>query len=192
MTGRSMAYSRNSPERIMQNGKKKLVLDHLIVQKMDDDASEDVQSILTFGAQALFQEGGYQTEREIHCQFFFILPLQFLAFLIGSLDSENDIDKLIEKTETEGEAESSGSGENAAFSFAKIWSADKDELEDLETDNAEREAQDDAWAKTLQKIAEERAKEEAVEVSGRGTRRKAAPVFPQVRGQSFVDVIHDD
>lgn len=36
----------------MQTGKKKLVLDHLIVQKMDDEdsAGDDVQSVLTFGA----------------------------------------------------------------------------------------------------------------------------------------------
>ena len=61
-------------ERIVQNGKKKLVLDHLIVQKMDDDASEDVKSILTFGAQTLFTEGGDQSERDVHCMYFFIEP----------------------------------------------------------------------------------------------------------------------
>ena len=39
----------------MQIAKKKLVLDHLIVQNMDEeDSSEDLQSILTYGAQALF------------------------------------------------------------------------------------------------------------------------------------------
>ena len=56
-----------SAERIMQTGKKKLVLDHLIVQKMDDDTSEDVQSILTFGAQALFQDGE-NSARDIYCE----------------------------------------------------------------------------------------------------------------------------
>jgi hypothetical protein len=48
-----------SIERIMQIGKKKLVLDHLIVQKMGDDtdgAGENIQSILSYGAQALFEE----------------------------------------------------------------------------------------------------------------------------------------
>ena len=55
-------------ERIMQNGKKKLVLDHLIVQKMDDDQDEDVKSILMFGAQALFEEGADQSDKEIHCK----------------------------------------------------------------------------------------------------------------------------
>jgi hypothetical protein len=54
-------------ERIMQIGKKKLVLDHLIVQKMDDEDSvgEDVQSILTFGAKALFESE--QESRDIIC-----------------------------------------------------------------------------------------------------------------------------
>ena len=43
-------------ERIIHAGKKKLVLDHLIVQKMDDDnQSENLQSILTYGAKALFE-----------------------------------------------------------------------------------------------------------------------------------------
>ena len=52
-------------ERIMQVGKKKLALDHVIVQKMDDELGEDVQSILTFGAQQLFQDE--DTDRGITC-----------------------------------------------------------------------------------------------------------------------------
>lgn len=51
----------------MQAGKKKLVLDHLIVQKMDDDdGGEDLRSIITFGAKALFEEGG-QDSKDIVC-----------------------------------------------------------------------------------------------------------------------------
>jgi chromodomain-helicase-DNA-binding protein 4 len=49
----------------MQVGKKKLALDHVIVQKMDDEVGEDVQSILTFGAQQLFQDG--DADRGITC-----------------------------------------------------------------------------------------------------------------------------
>ena len=64
-------FSPHSPlsERIMQIGKKKLVLDHLIVQKMDDDednGGENIQSILTYGAQALFE--GDQEARDITCK----------------------------------------------------------------------------------------------------------------------------
>ncbi|KAI0347824.1 hypothetical protein BDW22DRAFT_1349889 [Trametopsis cervina] len=146
----------SAEERIMQTGKKKLVLDHLIVQKMADEEN-DVQSILTFGAQALFEQDS--SARDIHY-------------------SEQDIDKLIEKTETEGDQPDASGGENAAFSFAKIWSADKDTLEEL--DETQVEEQDNAWAQTLKRLAEERAKVEGAEAAtGRGTRRKAAPVFPK-------------
>ena len=50
----------------MQIGKKKLVLDHLIVQSMGDDEDDtSMQSILTFGAQALFDSD--QSTRDITC-----------------------------------------------------------------------------------------------------------------------------
>ncbi len=53
-------------ERIVQAGKKKLVLDHVIVQKMDDEeGGGDVRSILTYGALALFDETA--AAREITC-----------------------------------------------------------------------------------------------------------------------------
>lgn len=55
-------------ERIIQAGKKKLVLDHLIVQKINDDEDgNDVQSMLTFGAKALFDESD-QENRDITCE----------------------------------------------------------------------------------------------------------------------------
>lgn len=53
----------------MQTGKKKLVLDHLIVQKMDDEdgSTADVQSILMYGAMALFDDTNDQSARDIQC-----------------------------------------------------------------------------------------------------------------------------
>jgi len=52
----------------MQIGKKKLALDHLIVQSMENEAenSDDVQSILLYGAKALFEPESEQND--IHCQ----------------------------------------------------------------------------------------------------------------------------
>lgn len=154
----------------MQIGKKKLVLDHLIVQKMDDDedgAGEDIQSILTYGAQALFNDQENTRDTSCECNLFSV-------FIHGSQhcfpDSDQDILKLIEKTEVEG-AEEDKPKEGAGFSFAKIWAADKDSLEEIEDHD-----QVDSWAQTLQKIEAERAKEVAkVEAeSGRGRRRAAA------------------
>ncbi|KAI0068286.1 hypothetical protein BV25DRAFT_1987089 [Artomyces pyxidatus] len=146
-------------ERIIQTGKKKLVLDHVIVQKMDDEeGGTDVQSILTFGAKALFEEGG---GRDI-------------------IYSDHDVDKLIEKTETEGDQDEKTDTSGLAFSFAKIWTADKDELEEMEDDPMEDLEPSDSWALELQRIAEELAKEQTQEATGRGVRRKAAmAVKPQ-------------
>ncbi|THH02604.1 hypothetical protein EW026_g282 [Hermanssonia centrifuga] len=151
----------SAEERIMQTGKKKLVLDHLIVQKMDDDDdTEDVKSILMFGAQTLFEEGGDQSSRDIHY-------------------SEHDIDNLIEKTEKEGDSQEPQPGESLQFSFAKVWAAEKDSLEEMPEN--ESQGQEDVWAQTLARIAEESAKVQAKEVTGRGVRRRAAAVFPQIQ-----------
>ncbi|GBE77743.1 hypothetical protein SCP_0106250 [Sparassis crispa] len=152
----------SAEERIMQTGKKKLVLDHLIVQNMDDDdgAREDVQSILMFGAETLFQEGDHAGQ--IHY-------------------SEHDIENLIEKTEKEGDQvePQAAAGAGAAFSFAKVWSADKDSLEEMPDEPQDNGDQVDSWAQTLERLASERAKGQAKEVTGRGVKRRAAAVFPQ-------------
>ncbi|KAI8990487.1 SNF2 family N-terminal domain-containing protein [Trametes punicea] len=152
----------SAEERIMQTGKKKLVLDHLIVQKMDDESGtkEDVQSILMFGAKALFEENEESAAREIHY-------------------SEHDIDSLIEKTEKEGDQVETDAGAGSLFSFAKVWSAEKEGLEELPDEEADHPDEADSWVKALQLIATERAKEREQEVTGRGVRRRAAAVFPQ-------------
>ncbi|KAJ7487418.1 SNF2 family DNA-dependent ATPase [Mycena galericulata] len=143
----------SAEERIVQVGKKKLVLDHLIVQKMDDDddAGDNVQSILTYGAQALFEADA--EARDI-------------------IYTDTDIDNLIDKTEKEAEPENSSEEGALSFSFAKIWAAGKDTLEEV----VEEEDQGDSWAQTLQKINEDREKSRAQEIalSGRGARRRAA------------------
>ena len=78
--------------------------------------------------------------------------------------------KLIEKTEVEGDQEDKPK-EGQAFSFAKIWAADRDSLEEIEDND-----QIDSWALTLKQIEHERAKEvaQAEAKSGRGHRRAAA------------------
>lgn len=77
----SLATSNFATDKIMQTGKKKLVLDHLIVQKMDDEdgPKEDVQSTLLFGAKALFEEGASDEHRQIHCELFAALET-YIAF----------------------------------------------------------------------------------------------------------------
>ncbi|EIM83636.1 uncharacterized protein STEHIDRAFT_160211 [Stereum hirsutum FP-91666 SS1] len=95
-------------ERIVQNGKKKLILDHVIVQKMDDkETGEDVSSILTHGAEALFEEG--EGAKDITCT-----PTRIIC-----IDYENDVDNLITTTESEITQEEQVSSA-MTFSFAKV------------------------------------------------------------------------
>jgi hypothetical protein len=109
----------------MQKGKQKLVLDHLIVQKMDDDepGGNDLQSILTYGAKALFDEEGEEKEdRGIHCTCHLYLSFQDLTY---RADSEADVKNLIERTEqaTDEEGEAEGKTGDFSFSFAKVWTS---------------------------------------------------------------------
>lgn len=65
------------------------------------------------------------------------------------LDTDNDIEKLIERTEQEGDQEEPERKEGFSFSFAKIWSADKDALEEVPDETAPAQDQDDSWSQTL-------------------------------------------
>lgn len=100
-------------------------------------------------------------------------------FISVHTDSEHDIENLIEKTEKEGEEVEPESGAGSLFSFAKVWSADKEGLEDMDDPTENTEATD-SWAQALELIAARKATELHKEVTGRGVRRKAAAVFPQV------------
>jgi chromodomain-helicase-DNA-binding protein 4 len=93
-------------------------------------------------------------------------------------DSDQDLDKLIEKTETEEGQEETDKASNLQFSFAKVWAADKDELEEVPESAGDGPEQGDSWAQTLQRIAEEQSKGRAEEATGR--RRRAAALAAQV------------
>ncbi|KAH7881752.1 SNF2 family N-terminal domain-containing protein [Phlebopus sp. FC_14] len=161
----------SAEERIMQAGKKKLVLDHLIVQKMVDDENggDDLRSILTFGAKALFEEGDQSSKDIVY--------------------TDIDLDKLIEKTEVEGDKPELASESGLKFSFAKVWEAEKDTLEDLD-DAAPDIEQGDSWAQALERIAAAKNVAREREVTGRGVRRRAAAAFPQQK-LDFLDGLED-
>jgi hypothetical protein len=108
---------------------------------------------------------------------FYISHYSHLTIHSSSTDTEQDIEQLIDKTEQKGEQEEAVK-DQFSFSFAKVWAADKDSLDDVADD-----AQDvDSWAQTLKRIAAEQEQHKGQEVTGRGTRRRAAaaPLFPQV------------
>jgi chromodomain-helicase-DNA-binding protein 4 len=84
------------------------------------------------------------------------------------------VDKLIEKTQREAVQEGpKAGGSGLSFAFAKVWSADKHDLEEVV-----EEDQTDSWAQALEKLNEEKQKEHNRQLaeSGRGVRRRAADI----------------
>jgi chromodomain-helicase-DNA-binding protein 4 len=149
-------------ERIMQVGKKKLVLDHLIVQTMDnEDESGDIKSMITYGAEALFGEG---RSKDI-------------------VYSDADIEELIDKTEQEPPSQPEESASAQTFSFAKIWTADHSLEEFGGEDTGQKEA-DDAWTQTWQRIIEtnQTQQQQQQEATGRGARRRTVKAVQYLPG----------
>lgn len=151
-------------ERIMQIGKKKMALDHALIESMDDDeiAGDDLESILAHGAQALFSDD-YQK---------------------GAIHYDGPaIDRLLDRSQTEQtKVDDEGSAE-AQFTYAKVWSNDKANLEDELEAAAEAEAPEpissSVWDKILAEREEEarRHAEANQERLGRGERRRTVCIF---------------
>ena len=95
-------------------------------------------------------------------------------FTSFSPDSDLDLDKLIEKTETDEQPKETGEDTGHAFSFAKVWTAENDGLEEVDDQAHEPSGTVDSWTHTLELIAKEKAQMKATERTGRGVRRKAA------------------
>ncbi|KGO64129.1 Zinc finger, PHD-type [Penicillium italicum] len=159
-------------EKIMQKGKTKMALDHVLIDRIEaDEDEEDLESILKHGAQALFNDD-------------------------NSADVTYDtpsIDKLLDRSQAE-QAEqvanegSSNQNEQAQFNFARVWQKDQGSLEEvIETEDTPVDVT--AWEKILQE-REREALEEAnrqAEGLGRGKRKRGAP-----RYNTIIDGVDDD
>jgi chromodomain-helicase-DNA-binding protein 4 len=145
-------------EKIMQKGKTKMALDHVLIDKMEaDEDKEDLESILKHGAQALFDDD-------------------------DSADIKYDrqsIEKLLDRSHAEqaeeiAEEGSSSTKDPGQFNFARVWQMDRGSLEEV---TVEEDSQDNsAWERILQD-REREAQEELnrqAEGLGRGKRKRAA------------------
>lgn len=160
-------------EKIMQIGKKKMALDHALIEKMDDEelAGDDLESILKHGAQALFSDD-YQ-KGAIHY-------------------NDSSVDKLLDRSQMEQtKVDEEGSAE-AQFSYAKVWANEKAALEDGLGAPAESEAptliSSSVWDKILaEREAEARRQAEAnQERLGRGGRRRTTTNYAKDSLQGYL------
>lgn len=164
-------------EKVLQIGKKKMALEHVVVERMtkenDEEKLEDIESILKYGAEALFADDDSK-------------DVQYDSAAIDSLlDREKYRETAIEKQQEEIKEAEEGNKKAAEqgmnFSFAKVWKADGS-IEDLPSeDKVANNNDEDFWEKFLKEkeIEAARKKEErrlAVEQLGRGARKRAVVV----------------
>ncbi|KAI9805647.1 MAG: hypothetical protein M1833_005139 [Piccolia ochrophora] len=148
----------SAEEKVVQIGRKKMALDHVLIEQMDadDDAGMDVESILKHGASALFEDND---ERDI------------------KYDSAS-VDKLLDRSQAEDTKVGKDTSAESQFSYARVWARNRDDLEDNFEDVVvnEEPADPTVWDKILKEREKIAAKEAAArqETLGRGKRRRAA------------------
>ncbi|TQS36502.1 hypothetical protein Golomagni_03049 [Golovinomyces magnicellulatus] len=149
----------SAEEKIIQIGRRKLALDQALIRRMDDknDCDFDVESILRFGAEALFNE---DDQNDIHYDSASVDKLLDRTLNRNSVDDDDD-EKTVE----------------AQFSFARIWSKDKDstiQYNDDDEDSPNNVPQFSAWDKILEQREADAALESAKSTQnfGRGKRSR--------------------
>lgn len=153
-------------ERIMQVGRKKMALDHALIESMDDDdlGGDDLESILKHGAKALFEEN-YE-KKAIH------------------YDAAS-IDNLLDRTQDE-EPETAGAGTSEnQYAYARVWANDQSAFEDAvapEEAAEETPVNLSVWDRILAEREEEARREAEAnrEVLGRGGRRREVCHYPHL------------
>lgn len=149
----------SAEEKILQIGRKKMALDHLLIESMDDKEGEvanDVESVLKHGAAALFGEGRKKD-----------------AIVYDSAA----VDKLLDRSAEEETRMDGDKSAESAFALARVWAQDDDgELkDDVKPAEQDPSLTLGVWDKILKQREEEarrEAEKEAQELGRGGRRRK--------------------
>ncbi|GAP84585.2 putative snf2 family domain-containing protein [Rosellinia necatrix] len=146
-------------EKIMQMGRKKMALDHALIESMDakEEAGEDLESILKHGAAALFSDESKDKITYDHAS----------------------VEKLLDRSQIENTDTGNDDSAETQFSFARIWENDKGDL-DLasQTEDAAQDISAEASTSVWENILKEREAEHQRELAasqkvyGRGARRR--------------------
>ena len=146
----------SAEERIMQMGRKKLALDHVLIQEMDaDDADQnDLVSVLRHGANELFEDVG---DQDI------------------TYDSTG-VERLLDRSHMEGTKAGEDQSAETQFSIARVWANNQGTLQDEMAEEAPEEQAPDmnVWANILrerERLAAEEATAKA-DAYGRGRRTR--------------------
>lgn len=151
----------SAEEKIVQVGRTKMALDHVVVEQLDaeDMEDKDVQSMLKFGAAELFKDDN--ADHDIRYD-------------------DASIEKLLDRSQIENTKTSGDGSAESQFSFARVWANDRSALEDsLNTGGEEAAPDPGVWDKILKErqaaaAAEALARAHAL---GRGKRARVVSMF---------------
>ena len=147
-----LIVSNSAEERVIQTASKKLVLEHLVVQKMDQELkTSELEDILKFGTQQLFNEN-----KEDEFEY-----------------DDAALDKLLDRSQATEDVENPND-ENATFlrSFnkARIWDVSKN---NIPQEQLEAMQSDDYWRNLLQdRYLQMLAEEETAQSTGKRVRKQ--------------------
>jgi superfamily II DNA or RNA helicase len=151
-------------EMIVQIGRKKMALDHIVVEQLDaeDLEDKDVESILRHGAADLFNDE--KGEKDI------------------SYDNAS-VELLLDRSQMENSKNSSHHSAQPQFGFARVWANNEDKLKDsLETSQEESPPDRTFWDKIIKERERVAAKEAAAKTValGRGKRARMVTILHHV------------
>lgn len=145
----------SAEERIMQMGRKKLALDHVLIQEMDaDDADQnDLVSVLRHGANELFEDAGDQD----------------ITYDTSS------VERLLDRSHIEDTRAGEDKSAETQFSFARVWENNQGTLQEEIVEEAVEEAAPDPniWANILRERERLAAEEAAAKAEAYGRGRRA-------------------
>ncbi|PSR81842.1 hypothetical protein BD289DRAFT_484202 [Coniella lustricola] len=163
-------------EKIMQMGRKKMALDHALIETMDredDEPLDDLETILKHGAEALFKDDNKEV-------------IKYDDDTLDKLLDRSQIKKREELADEEG-----GKPEEKRFAYAKVWENKTGGLADDIEVTEEPKLDISVWDKILKEREDEakRLAELNKEVLGRGGRRRQAVKYNNATIGGFEDVL---
>ncbi|KAJ8107042.1 hypothetical protein OPT61_g9136 [Boeremia exigua] len=143
-------------EKIVQMGRKKMALDHVVVEQLDadEDEEQDVESILKYGAAELFKDDN--ADHDIRYD-------------------DASIEKLLDRSQIENTRAAAGDDSaESQFSFARVWANDTGSLQD-NLDVVEEETAPDpgVWDKILKERQAQAAAEAIARAHALGRGKRA-------------------
>ncbi|ORY25945.1 hypothetical protein BCR39DRAFT_542680 [Naematelia encephala] len=180
-------------ERIIQKGKRKMVLDHLVVQQLGKENEEgEIDNILLHGAASLYasDQNGISAS-----------DIRYTADdveeLIDKVEKDAETEALAmeerEKTHENGGDEAAKPKETMSFGFAKVWESDQKRIQEAEQEEEEDRPEDmlNAWQLVMDNAVRERARRLAEETEAARVRRvrKAAAVSYKVDAGAISDEV---